>query len=198
MSDFFVADLHFGHANVIRYSERPYATIEKMDEALVRLWNSVVGKDDRVFMLGDFALANRTYIREVVPKLHGKKILVRGNHDSYNSPFYVEAGFNAVSPLPLLYDQKAHGVEGQFLLSHQPVVSLPEGLINIHGHIHNNENPNYYAPNHICVSVEMTNYRPVSLRQVLTMLAQKRADYRARDICGPTSVVFDTRDERLN
>lgn len=164
--DYMVADLHFGHQNVISYSDRPWKTAEEMNEALIVNWNKTVSKNDRIFVLGDFALANREKINSIVPRLNGTKILVRGNHDGYRSPYYVEAGFHAVSPLPMLY-------EGIYLLSHEPVFPLADGLINIHGHIHNNINPYFDAPSHVCVSVENTGYRPVTLKRVLTMLKEK-------------------------
>ena len=154
------------HARVIEYSKRPWKTVEEMNEGLIKLWNTRVGKSDRVFVLGDFSFGNRPKIKEIVSQLNGTKILVRGNHDGYRSPFYVEAGFHAVSPLPMLYD-------GIYLLSHEPVFPLADGLINIHGHIHNSINPYFYAPSHICVSVENTGYRPVTLKRVLTMLKEK-------------------------
>ena len=168
--DWFIADTHFFHARVITYSERPWGTSEDMTEGLIKLWNSRVAKDDRVFVLGDFAFGNKSMIKMVVPRLHGNKILVRGNHDGRNFPFYVEAGFRAVSPLPMLYKEK-------YLLSHEPIRPLANGLINIHGHLHNGVNPYFYAPAHICVSVENTNYVPVNLEQVLVMLEEKNITY---------------------
>ena len=56
---FFTADTHFGHANIIKYCHRPFATVEEMDDALVRNWNAVVSPDATVFHLGDFALDSK-------------------------------------------------------------------------------------------------------------------------------------------
>lgn len=176
--DFFTADHHFNHQNVIKYSKRPWFTVEEMNNALIQKWNNRVSKEDRVFVLGDFALANKGTIRTIVPQLNGTKILVRGNHDAYRSPFYAEAGFHAISPYPMLYTDKSGAIDGQFILSHEPVNPLAPGLLNIHGHMHNNENPKFYAPNHICVSVEMTNYAPVTLKEILRMVREKREAYR--------------------
>ena len=53
---FFTADTHWGHRNIIRYCQRPFADVEEMNEALITNWNSTVGKDDIVFHLGDFAM----------------------------------------------------------------------------------------------------------------------------------------------
>ena len=55
---FLTADLHLGHANIIRYCGRPYRDINEMNEDLIRRWNSVVTDNDRVFFLGDFALGD--------------------------------------------------------------------------------------------------------------------------------------------
>ena len=53
---FFTADTHWGHRNIIRYCQRPFADVDEMNEALITNWNSTVGKDDIVFHLGDFAM----------------------------------------------------------------------------------------------------------------------------------------------
>ena len=55
---FITADLHLGHANIIRYCGRPYRDVNEMNEDLIRRWNSVVSDNDRVFFLGDFALGD--------------------------------------------------------------------------------------------------------------------------------------------
>ena len=171
--DYFIADTHFFHRNVIQYSQRPWNTIEEMTEGLIKNWNARVGKDDRVFVLGDFAFGNKEMIKMVVPRLHGKKILIRGNHDIRNGVFYVEAGFAAVSPYPMFYTDESHGFTQRFLLSHEPIFPQVGDLINIHGHLHNKVNPNFYAPNYICVSVENIGYRPITLAEVLAAIASK-------------------------
>jgi len=75
---FFTADHHFGHANIIKYCNRPWETVEEMDEGLIANWNSVVPEDGIVIHAGDFAFGDPTLYR---PRLNGKIILVKGNHD---------------------------------------------------------------------------------------------------------------------
>ncbi len=55
MKCWFTADHHFGHANIIDFCQRPFADVDAMDEALVARWNEVVGDEDEVWYLGDFA-----------------------------------------------------------------------------------------------------------------------------------------------
>lgn len=88
MADFYTADLHFGHANIIRYCKRPYASVAEMDADLVVRWNTVVSEADRVWVLGDVAMGNIEGSLLRVNELNGQKLLVMGNHDR---PFYRES-----------------------------------------------------------------------------------------------------------
>src|SRR5689334_18170901 len=81
---FFTSDTHFGHANIIKYCNRPHKDVYEMNQDIVTLWNHVVPEDGIVFHLGDFALADSKTIRHVYDSLHGKKYLLWGNHDRGN------------------------------------------------------------------------------------------------------------------
>ena len=76
----FTSDLHFGHKNVITYCDRPWATVEEMNEALIKIWNDTVHPKDTVYCLGDLSMSPRV-MEEISAKLNGHKILVAGNHD---------------------------------------------------------------------------------------------------------------------
>jgi calcineurin-like phosphoesterase family protein len=82
----FISDLHLGHLNVIRYSKRPFASLEAMNAALINNWNACVQPDDTIFCLGDFALARghdkRDQLKNYLRQLAGKKYLIYGNHDT--------------------------------------------------------------------------------------------------------------------
>lgn len=78
----FTADTHFGHAKLLEYEPRPFASVEAMDEALISYWNSVVDKNDTIYHLGDFGLQNSDeYVHRLLSRLKGNKILIFGNHD---------------------------------------------------------------------------------------------------------------------
>jgi len=65
----------------MEYANRPFDTVEKMDEELIRAWNSVVGQDDIVYHMGDFALTNSTKTKNVLDRLNGILVLIVGNHE---------------------------------------------------------------------------------------------------------------------
>lgn len=78
----FTADTHFGHANIIKYSNRPFSSVQEMDEMLVERWNARVKPNDTVWHLGDFAF-HKSYdeLNVLFKRLNGSKYLIVGNHD---------------------------------------------------------------------------------------------------------------------
>lgn len=77
----FTSDTHFGHANIVKYSGRPFADVYEMNEMLVQNWNALVRSGDVVYHLGDFALCDVESATKIVKRLAGQKFLVFGNHD---------------------------------------------------------------------------------------------------------------------
>ena len=49
----YIADMHFGHGNIIRFDHRPFADSDEMDHVLIKLWNNRVQYDDTVYIIGD-------------------------------------------------------------------------------------------------------------------------------------------------
>jgi calcineurin-like phosphoesterase family protein len=76
--DWVTADDHFAHNNILKFTTRPFKTIEEHDEYLIKRWNETVDRKDRVFILGDFAWRNH---KHYVGALNGQKILIIGSHD---------------------------------------------------------------------------------------------------------------------
>jgi len=93
---FLIGDLHFNHRNIIKYCSRPFNSVEDMNKQLIKNWNSVVGKNDIVYVVGDFALCGKQKIIEIGQRLNGRKRLVLGNHDQASIETYRAAGFEFV------------------------------------------------------------------------------------------------------
>lgn len=98
---FFISDPHFGHANIIRYCDRPFKDVQEMNETLIKNWNDTVNPDDIIFILGDIAFGGAATFEEIVPKLNGRKYLVLGNHDYKNVRERYKEWFVDVKPNPL-------------------------------------------------------------------------------------------------
>lgn len=80
---FYTSDTHFCHTNILHMQPRPFDSIEQHDETMISRWNAVVGPDDIVYHLGDFAMGlnDADRIRGIFNRLNGRKYLVYGNHD---------------------------------------------------------------------------------------------------------------------
>ena len=78
---FFTADHHFCHAGIIIHCRRPYSNTWEMDESMIGLWNSIVGRNDTIYHLGDFAWRNLQRAEEILRRLNGRKYLCLGSHD---------------------------------------------------------------------------------------------------------------------
>lgn len=158
---FMYADPHFGHKNIINFSDRPFSSSDRMDEKLIKNWNSVVGKNDIIFVLGDFSLnKTKTQQKEIVQKLNGIKKLIMGNHDNHSVKNYYEMGFEFVSPYPIIY-------KDFFMLSHFPLF-LNETMpyFNIYGHIHTNPLYKSFSQSGCCVCVERIGYKPIEFEEI--------------------------------
>ncbi len=79
---YFTSDIHENHKNIIKYSNRPYSSVEEMDEAIVKNWNDMVKPNDEIYHLGDFSFSrDHKHIADFIKRLNGKKHFIWGNHD---------------------------------------------------------------------------------------------------------------------
>jgi len=94
MRNWFSADTHFGHANLIEYCNRPYRNVNEMNQKLIANFNRLVHPDDTVFFLGDFCFHNSpggksgegltTKAEDYIKALQGRWVFVKGKHDGNN------------------------------------------------------------------------------------------------------------------
>ena len=164
---FFIADTHFGHKNIIEYENRPFKTTEEMDNRIIDKWNNMVKQKDRIYILGDFALSNKKRIMELIKLLNGYKIFVLGNHDKcYSYAWWNTAGFDMVCAYPIIIDE-------WFILSHEPLytnTNMP--YVNIFGHVHGNPEYKDYSKQHFCVSCERIDYTPIEMKEIVKRITK--------------------------
>lgn len=166
---FLISDTHFGHANVCKFTRddgsklRPWDDVDQMDEDLIQNWNSVVSPKDKVYHLGDVAIPRRGL--KCLERLNGRKILIRGNHDTFRLADYCKY-FDDI--------RGCHYLDGN-ILTHIPVHedNLARYKHNIHGHLHYRRIlKDDGSPDHryVCVCVEHTNYSPIDWEEIRTLL----------------------------
>lgn len=163
-----ISDTHFGHRNIITFKDtygnlmRPFSSIEEHDELIIQEHNKLVKPNDKVYHLGDVAIAKKSISQ--VGRLNGRKILLRGNHDIFKlrdyTPYFSDVRAYKMYP--------THGV----IMSHIPVhlydSSTTRWKYNIHGHTHCNKIDD---PKYINVCLEHTDFKPVNLDTILKELS---------------------------
>jgi len=157
-----VSDTHFRHKNIIKYCNRPM----NHDTIMVNNWHDLVKEDDTVLHLGDlmvwWAGAEQEEAIQMASELPGKKYILRGNHDKLSAEeFVVFTGFEIIPEFTQTFGRT------KVRFSHYPQPYDFSWHWNVHGHIHNNDDPTSKPGRHINVSIEVMDYKPVRLREVL-------------------------------
>jgi calcineurin-like phosphoesterase family protein len=174
----FTSDTHWGHANIIRYSNRPYADVEEMNEALIKNWNAVVNPTDTVWHLGDFAFLQFSKFKSIIWRLNGDIHVVLGNHDkliTQNQHEILRQG--KIKSIQTYAEVKA---EGRFIvLFHygQRVWNKSHhGSIHLYGHSHGSLPPHGLSVDVGVDCKEITSeYRPVSLAEVTKYMDARKS-----------------------
>jgi calcineurin-like phosphoesterase family protein len=164
---FAIADLHFGHANIIRYCSRPfeYNDVKEMDEVLIQNWNSTVGKDHCIFFCGDLSWGKDSKsASDYLSMLNGRITCIPGNHDT---------GFSSEPEYQVLEHEGL-----SFCLVHDPERAPKDfcGWV-VHGHHHNNDLESYpfFHPGkrRINVSAEVVGYTPVPFSELVRLIRER-------------------------
>ncbi len=189
---FFTSDLHFGHENVIRFDNRPFNTVEEMDEEMIKRWNAKVGKGDIVYVLGDFiwkAATNEAV--SIIRRLNGQIILIKGNHDRFLHNAAAKKALAGIKDYDDICVTLEDGTTRRCILSHY-FIPFYNGhryqAIHLHGHSHLTEE----AAEEIRITAELNekgydlkiynvgcmywNYTPVTLDEILERKAYGQAN----------------------
>jgi calcineurin-like phosphoesterase family protein len=160
---FFTADTHFGHENIIKFCNRPFISVEEMNEVLIENWNSVVSDDDEIYHIGDFGWKNNKLNIEILRRLNGIKYLIQGNHDKkLIKDRAIRNEFEWIKD----YYELEH--EDSFIvMCHYPFKVWNKnyyGAINLFGHSHGKTKT---EANQLDVGVDVHNFKPISLDSIL-------------------------------
>ena len=128
--NYYIADLHFGHKNILNFDHRPFGDIYQMEEVITMYWNATVRKDDTVYIIGDFCWDKADEWCRILHRLAGHKVLIEGNHDLGTYPAKLKAMFDDIKPYKEIRDNGR-----KVIMSHYPILFYK----------HSND-ANYYYP----------------------------------------------------
>lgn len=165
---YYIADAHFGHENILRMCDRPFSSIDEMNEEMIAAWNKRVKGNDTVFILGDlfFRCADP---EAVLCRLKGKKRLIIGNHDaSWMNKVDLQQHFVSVDNFLEITD----GVRA-ITLCHYPLLTWKHKLRTymVHGHIHNDTTSDFFPliaarERVLNAGVDINGFQPVTFEEM--------------------------------
>jgi len=155
------SDQHFFHKNIITFSERPYDSVEQMNEYLIANYNDYVDENDICIWVGDVGFKGNNIINELLDQCNGYKILIVGNHD-FNGKKLRNLNFDETH---LIYT--VDHPDASMVFTHYPMYNIPWPWVNIHGHLHAYPNPDSGHTLHINVNCEVQEYKPRLLDDII-------------------------------
>ena len=166
---YFIADTHFGHTNVLRLCNRPFETVEQMNEMFIENWNRRVTGRDSIYVIGDLFFRCEDP-DAILRRLHGKKHLIVGNHDSsWMSKVDARKFFQSVELMKVISDG-----EHAMTLCRYPLLSWKHAKTSymIHGHIHANTEMDFWPliairENVLNAGVDLNGFQPVPFDELL-------------------------------
>lgn len=187
---FFTSDPHFFHESIIRLCHRPFKSVHEMNETLIEKSNSVVGKDDILYILGDFAYwkgISFEQIKDIFNRLNGEKHLIIGNHDnqmilslpwkSKNNRVKLKLTYDGYILDKNINDERKGEATIPWILDHYSIRSWEgafHGSWHIYGHTHNSIQGVGRSTD---VGVDSWNYLPVSVEQIRERVFSENPNY---------------------
>jgi calcineurin-like phosphoesterase family protein len=199
VAEFFTADPHFGHRNIVDFCSRPWADVDEMDDGLVANYNSVVGPEDTLWFVGDIAIRREGLTQ--ISRINGRKILVAGNHDACwvghrkqgrarNAiKWYLDAGFDEVhtgtvktvlggrpvliSHLPYATPHGSGGEEEGWVDKYATRRPVDEGLPLICGHVHEKWRTHPTHGRMFNVGVDANSWFPVAESEIVSWVRSR-------------------------
>lgn len=133
--NFYISDCHFFHGNIIKFDNRPFSSVEEMNNEMIKRWNSVVTKQDNVYILGDFSWGTPRDTKVILDQLAGAKFLIKGNHDRWVKDGACKKMFQGIYDYKMIVDNNKAVV-----MCHYPIMfyqSQHRNAIHLYGHVHN-------------------------------------------------------------
>lgn len=188
MEIFYTSDMHFGHVRICELANRPFDSVDEMNQAMIDNWNGLVRENDYVIVTGDACMGQIAESLSLINRLNGSKILVLGNHDrphpSNNKKEAKRAHWHAeyskyFDHIGMEYDATIADVPVRYC--HFPVTGdshdedrfveyrpeIPDGGWLIHGHVHEAWRVNGRQIN---VGVDVWDFAPVHIDTIAEII----------------------------
>ena len=165
----FTADFHFGHFNIIRYCNRPFANSQEMDDVICERVNACAKPSDVLYFLGDFCLGGPERVTAYRKRLACRTIhFIEGNHDRTARKLqHLFSSWNLLS--------EVHVAKQRIVLCHYAMRVWPhhaQGAWHLYGHSHGNL-PDEPLALSLDVGVDTHEFRPWHFDEIQAVMQPK-------------------------
>jgi calcineurin-like phosphoesterase family protein len=170
------SDEHYGHKNILRYQQRPFASVEEMNSGLIERHNSVVHEQDHVIHLGDFCFGKKEFFLDIAQQLQGTHYFMDGSHDRalrdyFEDPDTASAHGDKILLIPKLFEFTFGG--RKIVLCHYAMRTWWAShydSVHFFGHSHGKlQDPQTRSRD---VGVDTTNYYPIDILAAIASVEQ--------------------------
>jgi calcineurin-like phosphoesterase family protein len=170
------SDWHLGHGNVIRFLDRPFESVQEMNDTILKNMFSPLKKGDEFFFLGDLSWSKSAYQRVFDELPSGVSFhWLLGNHDLKE---YKKWEFYCTS-ISELKHIKVKGIT--IALCHYPMVTWNKSHFNsymLFGHHHAKGHGIQNLQQHtegkmLNVNCEFNDYKPYSENDIIRIMENK-------------------------
>jgi len=162
----FSADHHFWHKNIIKYCNRPFSSVEEMNEELILRHNKVVKKEDTTIIAGDFCMTSDIQeVYKIVQKLNGKIIILKGSHDRWMKKKHFRRHYHEI------WEKTIEGIK--IVVCHYAMRTWAASHYNsyhLYGHSHGNLPSQGKSMD---IGVDTNNFYPYSFNEIIEIMKNK-------------------------
>ena len=170
--NYYISDTHYHHRKIIQYENRPFSSIEEMNEAMIQKHNTKVSKGDNVYILGDFAFSTPEQAINILRRLNGQKFLIYGNHDKVvRQNKAVQAEFAWCRDYYVAYEDKV-----PVILFHYPINVWDRkhhGSYHFYGHVHSPKVGHHVITGELVnafnVGADVQDFEPKTFKEIINV-----------------------------
>ncbi len=170
---YLTSDEHYHHKKILAYQNRPFSSVEEMNQSLIKNHNSIVNDCDSIIHIGDFSFGKDNDFISTALKLNGTHYFIDGSHDqSLRSFFENQEDFQTIEwkdkikLLPKLFEFTFNGEK--IVLCHYSLKkwwASHHGSFHFYGHSHGNDP--HPLPNSRDIGVDTNNFFPILIEDAI-------------------------------
>lgn len=176
----FTADTHFCHKNILHHTNRPFQYVKDHDEYLIELYRNLFDKKDIIYFIGDFHFGNQKMASNILSKIPGEKHLILGNHDKNLKNMSGWASISQIKNITVDIHKSSSNKVTKLgvVMCHFPIYSWEHknfDWFHLYGHVHNR----LVMPGTLSLDVgaDTNDMRPYNMQDIINKIREREPEH---------------------